>query len=148
MSNADPKVAFDNLHNSLVECQRLFFDGSMKATGFFLLIMGWLLTSDKARDFIQGNSDMAGIFGWSLVAAAIAYVGLCMRLLWIVKGLGRELAAIDFLPRSYYAHRIVHPAVAAMWMVLPMTPCLALAYVLLFWDWDANAAVNYVSLLQ
>jgi hypothetical protein len=131
MSNADPKVAFDNLYNSLVEYQQLFFESSLRATTLLLLIMGWIITSDNATKFLHDHEQEARIGGWALVICAIAYVGLCMRLLWIVRGLGRELAAIDFLPRSYYAHRILHPAVAAMWMVLPMTPFAAIASYLL-----------------
>ena len=132
MPNTEPKVAFDHLHQSLAEYQRLFFDGSLKATGFFLLVMGWILTSDKAGTFMTTHQSVATVGGWSLIICAIAYVMLSVRLLSIMRGLGRELDAIDFLPRSYYEHRLVHPVAAAMWMILAITPCVTLAFYLTY----------------
>ncbi len=131
MPNAEPKVAFDHLHQSLVEYQRLFFDGSLKATGFFLVVMGWILTDVEARKFIQSDRLLPIFGGWSLVICAIAYVMLSVRLLMMMRRLSRELDAIDFLPRSYYQHRLVRPATAVMWMILAVTPCVTIAYYLL-----------------
>lgn len=128
MASAEPKVAFDHLHQSLVQYQQLFFDGSLKATGFFLLIMGWILTSDKARDFMKNDPFIATVGGWGLIVCAIAYIVLSIRLMSVMRGLGRELGAIDFMPRSYYAHRLVNPIVGAMWMILAITPCVTVAF--------------------
>lgn len=132
MPNTEPKVAFDHLHQSLAEYQRLFFDGSLKAIGLFLLVMGWILTSDKASAFMMKHQSVATVAGWSLFICAIAYIVLSVRLMSIMRHLSRELDAIDFLPRSYYEHRLVHPVAVVMWMILAITPCVTLAYYLTF----------------
>ena len=131
MPNAEPKVAFDHLYQSLREYQQLFFESSLKATGFFLLIMGWIITSDKAWELMKSHKSMAEIGGWGLVVCGISYIALCIRLMRMMKRLGQELDAIDFLPRSYYEHRLVKPVPAAMWMILAITPCAVVAYYLL-----------------
>ena len=52
------KDAFDNLHGSLVEYQQRFFNVGLSGTGFALIVIGWLVTSDESRAVLRSNAPI------------------------------------------------------------------------------------------
>jgi hypothetical protein len=45
----DRGKAFTHLYTALTDFQTKFIDGSVKAVGFFLIVLGWALTSAGAQ---------------------------------------------------------------------------------------------------
>ena len=65
-------IAFDALKAN----EAAFLDTMFKATGFFLLALGWLLTSEKSRDLLGGNAvaKYAALLAILLIAATHVWV--------------------------------------------------------------------------
>lgn len=126
----DPAKAFDHLYAALSEYESRFIDTTVKACGFYLLAMGWLLTSETARGLVgrSGNRTIA-IIGLALPAFACAL--LFMRMIQIIRMLQRELQALDYYPESYYEFRIFPRGVATAMAVIAIFPCVILIAFLL-----------------
>ena len=127
---SDPAKAFDHLYAALSEYESRFVDTSLKACGFYLLIMGWLLTSETARGLMgPGPNRTIAIIGLALPACACAF--LFVRIIQIMQMLQRELKALDYCPESYYEFRIFPPDVAKALAAIAIAPCIVLIAFLL-----------------
>lgn len=130
-SSIDRKKAFDHLYQALVEYHLRFVDGSLKGTGLVVILAGWIITQASARDFMSTHEIVR--VGAAIVVAlcALAYVGISLRMVSVMRNLGRELADLAYFPADYYAFRILTPRVAALVMVFTIVPCVGTIVVIL-----------------
>ena len=133
--NDDREKAFNHLYAALREYHALFIDGSLKACGFFLLAMGWVLTSETARKLIDSTDTKSpflrgvGIFG--LVLSAGAFVVLQRQIIQVTNDLYRELDALEHFPRSYYDFRVLKPRTSLALIAVAVSPCIVIVVFLL-----------------
>ena len=105
LMETDPKILFQHLHKELVEYQLRFVDLTLKGAGIILLLLGWMLTSESARRFIatSGRARSAAIAGIIIMIAA--YLFIAMRMGRVSQHLTVLMAALEYLPSSYYSFR-------------------------------------------
>ena len=65
------KQEFDLHMAALTDTQKLLLDNTAKVAGFLLLALGWLATSEDARNYLTDNPRVAIVF---VAAILIAYV--------------------------------------------------------------------------
>jgi len=123
--------AFEHLYRALVEFHALFIDGSLKATGFFIIALGWLLTSKDAHAFFVANPRMRRVAALGVLLPALAFVVLCSRLMVVMRLLDRELRALNYFPRTYYEHYVLQMPYAIALMILGISPCMIIVFLLL-----------------
>jgi hypothetical protein len=68
----DAKESFHILRELLKDYSATYVSYTITTSASILLVIGWLLTSDKARDFIGGH----GIVRWPLTAVAVVLLAL------------------------------------------------------------------------
>jgi hypothetical protein len=122
----DPAKAFEHLYGALSEYQTLLIETNVKACGFFLLVLGWLLTSEKARQFVEESIFTKTIAIFGAVMPAIATVLLSLRIRQIMEGLRGQLDALNYFPPPYYEFRLMPARSAAALMVVAIAPCIVL----------------------
>jgi hypothetical protein len=104
---ANEKEQFDVLYESLRTFQTGFVDAAFKATASFLLVLGWLVTSDKAREFLLKDPSRRYLAVLAVILAGVIYASISIR---VYKFSHRTCALLDdlgFVPRSYYEDRIL-----------------------------------------
>ena len=125
------KEAFEHLYKSLVEFHERFIDGCLKATGVFIIALGWLLTSKDAHPFFLTNHKVRCVAALGALLPALAFVFLCLRLMVVMRRLDRELSALDYFPRTYYEHYVMKLPYAIALMILGVSPCIIIVFLLL-----------------
>lgn len=68
----DAKESFHILRELLKDYSATYVSYTITTSASILLVIGWLLTSDKARDFIGGH----GIVRWPMTAVAVVLLAL------------------------------------------------------------------------
>jgi len=136
MQESGSREAFEHLYKSLVEFHERFIDGSLKATGVFIIALGWLLTSENAHAFFVKDHDVRCVAALGALLPALAFVFLCLRLMVVMRRLDRELSALDYFPRAYYEHYVLKLPYAIALMILGTAPCIMVVFLLFrdkFW---------------
>jgi hypothetical protein len=127
----DPAKAFDLLYGALREYVATFVDTSMKGCGFFLVALGWVLTSDQVAAFVGKGPFNRGLAVFGFALPAIAAVVMGTRVIRATGHLGRELDALQYFPRSYYEYVAVKLPFAMAVIVVAISPCIvAIAFLL------------------
>ena len=128
----DPAKAFDVLYGALREYVATFVDTSMKGCGFFLAALGWVLTSDHVRTFVEKAPVNRGLAVFGFALPAIAAVMMGARVIRATGHLGRELDALQYFPRSYYEYRALKLPFAIAVIFVAISPCIvAIVFLLL-----------------
>jgi len=130
----DPAKAFDLLYGALREYEATFVDASLKACGFFLLALGWVLTSDKAREFVTESDINRRLAIFGLLLPSIAAIVMATRVIRFTRHLHRELDALQHFPQSYYQYRVITPSFAAAVIGVAISPCIVLIIFLIAMD--------------
>jgi hypothetical protein len=127
----DPAKAFDLLYGALCEYVATFVDTSMKGCGFFLVALGWVLTSDQVHAFVEKDPAnlWLAVFGFAL--PSIAAVVMATRVIRTTAHLGRELDALQYFPRAYYGYRALKLPFAIAVIFVAISPCIvAIAFLI------------------
>ena len=103
----DPKAEFDVLFPALCEIQRSFLENTTKIAGFFLLAVGWLATSESARNYLRAESLVRN----SAVAAVVAVTIIFCVVSWTAFAASRrilaELNGLNYISANATRHRRV-----------------------------------------
>ena len=101
------KAHFDVLFGSLKGYQEGLLDGAFKASGFLILVVGWLLTSKEARTYFALNTRARRLGAAALGAGALMYAAVSWRVFLLSQSAFTDLVALAYVPVSAYApHRI------------------------------------------
>jgi hypothetical protein len=125
------KEAFELLYRALVEFHERCIDGSLKATGFFIIALGWLLTSKEAHTFFVANPRMRRVAALGTLLPALAFVVLCSRMMVVMRVLDGKLSALNYFPHAYYGHYVMQLPYAIALMILSVSPCIIIVFLLL-----------------
>ena len=128
----EPQIAFEHLHKGLVEYQTRYIENGLRAAGLALLMIGWILTSESARSFVKSST----VARWAAVAgialAICAYLLLSARMMHVMQHLGRELAALNYLPTAYYVFRIMPTRITLANVAIAVAPSAVAIAIILF----------------
>jgi hypothetical protein len=102
VTGASDKDKFDILHKSLMQYYVGIIDFEFKHATFLVLGLGWLITSESAREFIKGHF-LVRTFSLLTILTLTVLHGL-----WISKYYGKSrntfrlMTELSFVPKSYY----------------------------------------------
>lgn len=97
------KAHFDVLFESLKDYHQGFLDSAFKATGFLILVLGWLLTSKEARAYLAGSARARRLGAIALGLGFAVYAVVTWRVFLLSRAVFHDLVGLDYLPQSAYA---------------------------------------------
>ena len=111
------KAAFGLLYDSLKGYQSGFVDGGLKVTGFLLIVLGWLLTSKEARDYLARDVIGRTIAATSLIAASVMYASIAYRVYLRSQNVFAQLRRLNYLPVETYQDHVIQPFAVVMFIL-------------------------------
>jgi hypothetical protein len=87
-----------------------FIDGSFQATGFVLLVLGWLLTSKEARAYLGRSVRARRLAATGLGLGAVLYASITRRAFALSESVFEQLVALNYVPVSAYADQRISGA--------------------------------------
>lgn len=110
--NFDPKQARDKecftiLHNNLIHFHEAFVSNSVKVSGFFLLIIGWISTSETAQQTLGRSELFRTLAVVILVLGAVMYTATCFRLWVLSNNVYGKLVELDYIPGHVFSDRLI-----------------------------------------
>lgn len=131
-SEVSDKERFELLYARLKGIHDTFIDVVFKATGAFLLVTGWIVTSDTARNYLKSDSisRWLGILGL-LVVYAVLYAIAAYRTAQSSQRISKQLDEVAYMPHEYYSDLIVPKALTAAYTVANFAFCIAVAIFML-----------------
>jgi hypothetical protein len=100
-----PNDAFDLLYTALSGYQTSFFDSAFKVTASQLVVIGWVATSDKARDLLRARKSIRVAGAAVLLFTSFLYAVFSLRLYGMADHTAALLDKLRYAPRAYYIHR-------------------------------------------
>jgi hypothetical protein len=97
--------AFDLLYTALSGYQTSFFDSAFKVTASQLVVIGWVATSDKARDLLRSRKSIRVAGAVVLLFTSFMYAVFSLRLYGMADHTAALLDKLQYAPRSYYLKR-------------------------------------------
>ena len=95
--------AFVLLFDILKDLNKSYVENVMATLGFVLLAMGWIVTSDKAREFIGGNKNVRGAAIFLIVAIAIIHSAISIVLLKISHNQFEQIVDLNYTKFEYFS---------------------------------------------
>lgn len=103
----DSAQAFALLYDQLKSFHNGLYDGGYRVVGSLLLIVGWIITSEKARAALRSSAALRRSGGASVIACSIGYGLLTILLQRKSEATARLLDALHYAPREYYESQII-----------------------------------------
>jgi hypothetical protein len=122
---------FDVLHLALAEYHQRFISVGLSGTGFVLVVIGWIATSDKVQKLLKLGQRVRLEGSTALFLALIAYLLLSLRMLRNMRDIKRRLDDLAYIPKQYYAFRL--PSRWAAFIFLMLNVMVTTIAVLLLW---------------
>ena len=103
----DSQEQFKILLDALKGYQASFLDSGYKTLGFMVVALGWLITSDGARKFLQAH--------WHIRLAALVFLGLgvigygfmAYRGYALSRSVYAKLEQLNYAKREVYEHYVI-----------------------------------------
>ena len=96
------KEQFAVLYASYARVYERFLENGFKTSTVLLVVLGWLLTSDKARDYLSQHSWAVGMCAALVVTGAVSLCAAFHRLYRLSQLLRKRLDALSFVEAQYY----------------------------------------------
>ena len=96
------KDAFTFLFEILKDLNKSYVENVMATLGFILLSMGWMVTSEKAREFLRQNRPMR--IGALIVIFTIAIIhsGVSIALWYVSNEKHQQIVALNYTTAEYF----------------------------------------------
>ena len=107
---ASPKEQFDQLFGQLKELYTLFFDSFSKLSASYMLIIGWLITSESARSFLKMHREVAYLFIAILAVLSAVYTILCKRMFRKSAHLVLQMNELNYMDAPLYKGKTISAA--------------------------------------
>jgi len=109
------KEQFSALYGSYARAYERFVENAYKVTTLMLVILGWLLSSDTARKFLNGDHLVLILCVLLIALAAISIFTTFRRLTRLSAALRLKLDQLAYIDStSYDQHRISRPMIIAV----------------------------------
>ena len=99
----EPKEHFELVHRALVDLSDRYVGDVMKTIAFLLLATGWILTSDRSREFLRRNRGARRTALITVPGIAILHVWLSIQTFEISTQKMQLLEEIGYFQKQYYA---------------------------------------------
>jgi hypothetical protein len=104
---ASPKIRFDILYSSLCGHYTKCLDIALKVAGLLFVVVGWLVTSTTVQNSLDEHPSLrVGGIGVVLLTG-FSFDFVIRRLYTKSQELQSQLQKLNYLPRTYYADRIL-----------------------------------------
>lgn len=101
-NQAQPKEKADIAYKILLDSYNKYLDNVFKTAGLFLLALGWIVTSDKARQFLQENRHVRiAVFFIAMILAMVHASSLYGDSVETNNQL-KLLNEINYIPSAYF----------------------------------------------
>lgn len=95
---ADNKARFDILFETLRDYQQSLLDNSAKTAGFLLLSIGWLATSQTARDTLRSDGLLRGAAVCAVFVGMAVYITAALHVYRAARRIRARLVDLSYLP--------------------------------------------------
>jgi hypothetical protein len=127
------KDQFDILLEMQREFYSRFIDLAVKIAGFYLLVLGWILTSNDAREYLGDDELARGTAVAVVLIAWIIYCCMAYRLSWLSNRTFMSLQSLPDIPAFLYENYRVTRKTVGIFLIAT----LVVAYVVGFVLWRA-----------
>lgn len=94
---------FDMLHKSVVDLSDDYEDDVLRTIGFLLLAIGWILTSEKSREFLKQNRSARRAALATIPMIALVHVGWSIGTFRISQNKMALLIDLHYIDAKFYA---------------------------------------------
>jgi hypothetical protein len=130
--------AFKFLYAQLASYQLSFFDSALKVTASLLLVAGWVITSESARELLRARAVLR-YAGALLVMFCSALYALMMWRLHGMSGITKGLLdELGYWPPSYYVEQEI--SWSALWLFVAANALISALVALLILQQRQKAA--------
>ncbi len=102
-----PKERFEFLYSSLCKHYSQILDIALKVTGFLLLVMGWLVTSQTAQESLNIFPSLRGVGIAAVLFTGLSFSLISVRLYKKSQKIAAQLQDLDYFPRDYYSDQVI-----------------------------------------
>lgn len=124
--NAPIQEQFELLYERLQSLHGSGVDSMFKVAGFFLLVTGWVLTSDNAQALLVRDPLIRVSALVTLVFVAVAFAGIALRLVRESGTIFRRLKALGYMPVEHYEGLVVRSSTVLPFLLLDLVLTLAI----------------------
>lgn len=110
-AQASPRERFDLLYDRLRHIHDTFLDAVFKATAAFLIVTGWTVTSDVARQHLRSDPLVRWLVVAALLVYALLYAAVAFRTARNSRSVSDQLRALAYMPAEHYRDVEVSPRV-------------------------------------
>ena len=128
---ATSEEIFQVLYNSLLKFHTGFVASAFQVTGFLLLIMGWILTSDTAQNTLENSVYLRSLAVTGLAMASVLYGVISFRVRWLSDQVYGELEQLAYMPSKCYSDRKIMPV--TLFLFVSSNVLLTIVACLLIW---------------
>ncbi len=101
----DAETRFNVLYGDLKDFHKGAFSGGFQATGFALIILGWLISSKTAQAFFAETPSRGYAAILAVILGSLIYVAATCRLYKMSTVTANLLDTLAFMPSAYYSER-------------------------------------------
>lgn len=130
MATMTTKEQFDILLGMQREFYSRFIDLAVKIAGFYLLVLGWILTSEDARGYLSGDDLARGTAVAVVLIAWIIYCCMAYRLYWLSNRTFMSLQSLPDVPAFLYDNYRVTRTTVGIFLVANLVVTYVVGFVL------------------
>lgn len=124
------KDHFDVLFGMQREFYSRFVDLAVKIAGFYLLVLGWILTSEDARRYLSSDDLARGTAVAVVLIAWIIYCCMAYRLYWLSNQTFLSLQSLTDVPAFLYESYRVTRTTVGIFLVANLVVTYVVGFVL------------------
>ena len=125
------KERFDLLYGRLKAVHDIFIDVVFKATAAFLIVTGWVVTSESALNHIKRDPASRWLAVIGLVIYGTLYALAAYRTARFSRKLAESLAALAYVPADDYLDLVVRRSIAYAFAGANAALCIAVCVFIL-----------------
>ena len=111
VSDVSPQERFEILHKSLKDILDEYTNDVLRSIAYLLLAIGWIVTSDRSREFLRGNKRAYRVAIIIVLLIALLHTGLAYWTFDRSQRMSDLLVELNYLPHDYYSHLKITPII-------------------------------------
>ena len=127
--SASAKERFEMLYATLQQFHSGLIEFEFKHGAFLFLILGWLLTADKAQLFLQSHPPVRCLLMLSIVGLTVFHAYWVYRHYRSSTAVHRLLCSLRYVPDEYFVPRTIAPFLALTFCASHLLLSLVLCYI-------------------
>jgi len=124
---ADAKARFEILFATIRDYQQGLLENTAKTAGFLLLSIGWLVTSETARDVLGADGVLRSAAAGAVILAVTLYAAASLHVYRVARRVHARLLDLAYVPAEDLAVRRLSGLTLMLLILGNMTIALLLA---------------------